>query len=59
MNVYLLFFLVLLLIIAAIYTGLKFQWDETDAGKAYYLGKTPEFVSFWEKPIILEKLLNL
>ncbi|XP_066929021.1 phospholipid-transporting ATPase IF-like isoform X2 [Clytia hemisphaerica] len=43
MNVYLLFFLVLLLIIAAIYTGLKFQWDETDAGKAYYLGKTPDF----------------
>lgn len=37
MNVYLLFYLLLLLLIASIYTGLKFQWDATESGKASYL----------------------
>jgi len=44
MNVYLLFFLLVLLVLAAIYTALKFQWDDTEHGKASYLQPVTELV---------------
>lgn len=46
MNVYLLFYLLVLLVIAAVFTGLKFKWenDNPTGDKTWYLAPANEVV---------------